>query len=520
MAIARRSAVNRIPFEIWLQIKELIASDDSESLYSINRAWFEIVMNSRYEVLDITKLNDRTVSRLPLLRDSGIARRVRHLSISGMALQVSLLKSIMGESWTEFPMQRKTLSILNRKIRTLSATNVLNDQIRLVSEIISRLTVTEYTVKWDHVEGIQSGEIIHSSLQAAILDLTWLAFGSTLRKLHVSAVPGRFHAVVSSDVQLVCLEELHLHLLQKSSDFQFAGIQDVFPESASSFLSRVNPGLNTLSVQCSSNLDLSSIFHQLPGFKSIRRLDLKVLVDHSVLADPCGLESFFAGSSLKLRHLAMALCHRAVVFADRVISSLAMSRAVIPSLENLEIDFGMPHPELANTLLTELHSLFRGTRTTLHTIILEGIPLSLVDLKTLTSVFADGAAGDALQNLIISIQTLTVEHVAVLARNVPHIRILGIVFMRHSFVPDGPVAAASEYRTHLKAQLEQENIQWTLHDISIWYLCRTVDTSRWDLVSLFPACFPTVKGFFGQARTEPEHPRSALAVATMFNTSV
>lgn len=59
---------NRIPFEIWLQIKDFMGPESSSSLYSVNRTWFEIVMNARYRDLDITRLNDDVVSRLPLVK--------------------------------------------------------------------------------------------------------------------------------------------------------------------------------------------------------------------------------------------------------------------------------------------------------------------------------------------------------------------------------------------------------------------------------------------------------------------
>jgi hypothetical protein len=62
------TAVSRIPFEIWLQIRDLVGPVYSESLYSLNRIWFEIVMNSRYRDLDITQLNETVLSRLPLLK--------------------------------------------------------------------------------------------------------------------------------------------------------------------------------------------------------------------------------------------------------------------------------------------------------------------------------------------------------------------------------------------------------------------------------------------------------------------
>ncbi|KAJ6510669.1 hypothetical protein C8R45DRAFT_1068629 [Mycena sanguinolenta] len=494
------AAVDRIPFEIWLQIIGLLGSGDSSSLYGVNRTWFEIVMNARYRNLDITELNSNVLSRLPLLKDPGIAKRTRHLSLSGSTLQNSLLETITGQK-VKFPMHRDTLTVLNRRIRALHVTSVLNTHVRLISEIISGLNASEYSVKWDFREGIQSGEIVHASLQGAILDVAWPAFGSTLRKLAVSTRPERFNAVLASDVQLVRLEELHIELLPTSGGAESIELQDIFPEHVSSFLSRVNPYLETVSIQSSSNLDLSSLFRRLPSFHNLRRLLLQILAEDGVFADSSGLELFFARAASKLCHLTLVLYHTAVSSSDRVLPTLALSRARIPSLETLEINFGMPHPELPNTLLREMHALFRGARSTLHTIILEGIALSYPSLEAVMSAFADTDAGDALKNLTVSVLTLTAQHIDTLAKNAPRIRALGIVFMYLSLIPDGSPAAEVDCRQHFKTQLtlDRSYAEWGLQDISIWHHTRSVDSSRWDLVSPFPVCIPNITRVFGQA---------------------
>ncbi|KAJ7485096.1 hypothetical protein B0H11DRAFT_1150229 [Mycena galericulata] len=443
------------------------------------------------------------MSRLPLLKDPGIAKRVRHLSISGLALQNSLLSTITSQR-VIFPMNRHALSILNRRIRGLDVTTVLNTQVSLISEVLTGLNlVSEYSVKWNFREGIQSGEVVHASLQAAILNIAWTTFGATLRKIHVSVRPERFHAVLSSDVRLQQLEEFHLELFHTANGTHSLGIQ----EHISTFFARVNLRLETLSIQSSSNLDLSCLLHQLPTFKHLRRLFLHIFLDHSVLSDASGLEAFFAHSALKLRHLTLALYHAAVSSAERVLPSLAMARAHIPCLEILEINFGMPHPGLAPTLLHELHALFDGARSTLHTVILEGIALSYADLKTATSVFTDRDTGDPLRSLTLSVLTLTAAHIDTLAKNVPRISALGIIFTYLSISPDGPPVLESECRTNFTTELRERTYpDWKVRDISIWHHTRSVDSSRWDLVSPFVACVPVTR-FFGHPLPQPAQKR-------------
>ncbi|KAJ6632463.1 hypothetical protein B0H10DRAFT_15179 [Mycena sp. CBHHK59/15] len=249
----------------------------------------------------------------------------------------------------------------------------------------------------------------------------------------------------------------------------------------SSFFARVSPRLETLSIQSSSSLDLSCLLHRLPSFTHLHRLLLHIFLDHDVVSDPSGLEDFFAHSALELRHLTLFLYHAAVASVERVLPSLAMARARVPSLETLEINFGMPYPGLASSLHLELHSVFNGARNTLHTLVLEGIALSYVDLETLMSAFADREADDILRT-----------------RNLPRVSTLGIIFMNLSLIPDGPAENESECRAYFKKEIRERKYPgWKLYDLSIWHRDRSVDTSRWDLVSSFPECIPTIVRFFG-----------------------
>ncbi|KAJ7086371.1 hypothetical protein B0H15DRAFT_950483 [Mycena belliarum] len=509
------SAVNRVPFEIWLQVKNLVRTAESNEWYSVNRAWFEIVMNARYRVLDVADVvgDEVKLRRLSLLKDPGMAKRVRSLSISGFVLQNSLLSNIMGH-WIKFPMDRNTLAILNRRLEALDSASVLDAQARLVSEVLSGLScVSEYSVKWDYREGTQAGEIVHSALQAAILDAAWSTFGANLKKLTVSVRPERFNVVLSSEVQLALLEDLQLELLQVSGGAQALGIHDLFPDYVVSFFARANPHLETLSIQSSSNLDLSCLFHCLPPFKHIRRLLLHIFLDHDVLSDASGLGSFFAHSAQRLRHLSLSLYHAAVSAAERILPTLAMTRAFAPCLETLEVNFGMPHPVLEQTLLRELHDVFRGTRGTLHTLVLEGIALSYTDLQALVAAFADREVGDTLQRVTLSTLTLTAWHIDALAMQLPRISTLGIIFTHLSLYPDGPPEAENDCRAFFEMDLRnREYPHWELRDISIWHRSRSVDTSRWDLVKHCSACIPTISHFFGQPLPENAQTRATSRV--------
>ena len=56
-----------LPFEIWAQIA-LYLSNDERGLLSVNKALYEISMNSRYRSLRVRYPNNATITKLRMLR--------------------------------------------------------------------------------------------------------------------------------------------------------------------------------------------------------------------------------------------------------------------------------------------------------------------------------------------------------------------------------------------------------------------------------------------------------------------
>ncbi|KAJ7641518.1 hypothetical protein FB45DRAFT_358902 [Roridomyces roridus] len=436
---------NRLPFEIWLHIKGFLDPTESEWLYSINSAWFQMVMDDRYRVLDLTLIDSRVLARLPVLRDPDISKRVRHLCISVAALERA--------------------------------------EVRLIMEIIPTLSnVSECSVVWNF-RGTQ--EAAAHALEATILPAVWATCGATLKKLDISAQASRLNKVLASNVYFSQLETFSLELLRQSES------ESIVAEAASLFFPRVNPRLTTLSIHCRRALDPSSVLNQLQLFSRLQSL---TLVSYpSELKDPSGLETFFAHCASHLCHLKLSLSHSALSSKERGINTLHMANAHIPLLETLEIAFGCPDTRDTLSLIpSELHSLFDGARTTLHRLVLEEIALNLEDLRALTSVLV---GCDGLRSLTVSVAEFTAAHIDIIARNSHMISALGVVYVftaqeKHQFEAD------------LSLQSSTYN-HWKLREISIWRWKRTVDHSRWDLVQPFATCIPTIETFFGMPVPRP-----------------
>ncbi|KAJ7280171.1 hypothetical protein C8J57DRAFT_120430 [Mycena rebaudengoi] len=504
-------AVDGVPFEIWLHITEFMPPAEVRSLYGVNHSLFEIAMDARYKVLDLEVYDSsgKIISKLTPLKDPAIAKRVRHLAISGLLLQKCILQTIASPKViSQIEGLANTMAYLKRSLPDLDATTVSSPFVRQLSEILPTLNnVSVYTLVWDFREGMRYGDIIHRSLKTLILDVAWPAFGS-LRTLNISALPGRFSAVVSSIVSLDQLEELTLELFRPPTGSQSLGIHDAsFPESVARFFAWVNPRLETLSIKFALDFDFSCLFDQLQSFKNLRRLFLQIVLDHDgVIPDSSGLEHFFAHAALELRHLTLSLHYSAISSAHRTVRGLAMACACIPRLETLHIHFGMPRTGLSTTLLAELRSVFNGARHTLHTLVLEGISLNYDDLEAVTSIFADLGA---LRSVTLGVLTLTPSHIDLLAKNLPSIGTLGVIFSHLSLLPDGPLQPESECREHFKHELQRRKyVEWKLHDISIWHHERSTDTSRWDLVPVLATSAPSVTKYFGLDVSESQSPHS------------
>ena len=55
-----------LPFEIWLTVMDFIPSDDHLKLCSVNRDFFEIIMNERYRSVQLQRRRD-IIKNLELL---------------------------------------------------------------------------------------------------------------------------------------------------------------------------------------------------------------------------------------------------------------------------------------------------------------------------------------------------------------------------------------------------------------------------------------------------------------------
>ncbi len=57
-----------LPFEIWAHIASYLSSIELGRLFSINKALYEISMDSRYKTLQLRRPNNVTVSKLRMMR--------------------------------------------------------------------------------------------------------------------------------------------------------------------------------------------------------------------------------------------------------------------------------------------------------------------------------------------------------------------------------------------------------------------------------------------------------------------
>ncbi|KAL4260695.1 hypothetical protein AB1N83_009066 [Pleurotus pulmonarius] len=78
-----------LPFEIWVQIVLHLSNDELGQLLCVNKALYEISMNSRYKTLRARWPDNATVTKLRMLRDTvSVAERVQDLEISYRILEV------------------------------------------------------------------------------------------------------------------------------------------------------------------------------------------------------------------------------------------------------------------------------------------------------------------------------------------------------------------------------------------------------------------------------------------------
>ncbi|KAJ7666948.1 hypothetical protein DFH06DRAFT_1185119 [Mycena polygramma] len=410
-----------LPEDIWQCVASFIAHTHLVTLISVNRAFYNIVLDAKYREIHWDKLDGRMTKSLVRLRTPSIARRVRRLHVRAWFIEYLVKK----ESLTPLSPVVTSKRWVSRHLRLLprvapstgGKSSPARDILESMTQAVRLMTqVTEYSFEWR--------DLSPTADTMGFLSAARAAFGVSLRKLTLHAQLGNFNTLLST-VDFDNLEELELsfdhdHTISPQS-------ADLLRDEIAPFVNHFRRSIGSLLISSASKADLSPLFHAFQEFPYLHKLVVRVAFDTAHLADPGGLVEILRTNSASLTSVELGWSFAAIPDeAHQPPSTWGAFSAALTSVPSVFV----------NLLSLKMPSLltFDGTMTCLRPSSDTLTSLCLIDhflreqeLLELVQLFAHRPFDTGLQTLYICLANFGVETLDLLANRLPGLRNLNLV---------------------------------------------------------------------------------------------
>ncbi|KAL0955921.1 hypothetical protein HGRIS_002112 [Hohenbuehelia grisea] len=484
MTVTRRTTAQRLPPEIWGEIASYIPDDQFESLYSVNRELFELVMNKKYHSLLLNDFDSDQSRKLEL--------HLQHISEQHIALRAKSLV-ICARLFYEFAARHAhdRPPPLGQQIRTFvksTSRRALHRTPAPPTPLPPELQHTVQCINHALCRLINLHELwITGYGSMPYFSSAWSSLGTNLRHLTVEIAPAFVIEMLAEAQGLRCLEYLALIIShQDSADYATLRTPALFKAMAT-FVNRLNPTLRSLSLLTCTPIDFSQFFLRLGYFIRLERLLIHIPLDNTTLSDVSGLRRVLQSHSSVLKELAIS--HTCVAAPTRESTESWFLRIFdalqISGLPSLEIDyrsspgFREPTPFVqARGFDTRFRSLLHVTRSYLQ-------PYELGALATSMS----------LRRLCLNVTTLKKDLIDTLASRLPNLESLNITVEASSHKSSIVIV------DRFVRELRQDGVQyqgWKLRDITISIVPPLSDKlTQYQFLAMeaLAACVPTIESF-------------------------
>ncbi|KAF7329144.1 hypothetical protein MKEN_00175000 [Mycena kentingensis (nom. inval.)] len=478
-----------IPQDVWSLIAQYLPRDRQlYALISLNRAFYNIILDDRYRVLRWDKLDHEMVKSLARLRTPSIARRVRRLHVFAWFIHY-LARKAEAPRPPPLPRMFSAQQFIVKHIRLAFALGssplhggppVPKDVLASMTDAVRLMTnVTEYTFEWRDLPATPPTQNFLLAARAA--------FGVSLRKLTLNAQLDKFSSLLST-VDFDNLEDLALFF---DHDNAPPGPNErtasLLCDSLVPFISHFRRSLNALAISSASKADLSPLFHALASetIPHLHRLSISLAFDAATLSDPTGIIRILQvnAESLDRVEISRAAVNMHPARGDPpkasstwVLFSAALHQpAVLSGLETLKLSV-LASP--SDTIYTEEAVAFpaslaciRRSADTLTNLALANHFLTEKEFRSLLDVFAHRPLDRGLRALHIGLQFLSIEVFDLLSQRASGLRLLYLVLPRTVVL-----ATAHTFQSSDRGQDREFCVQlhsrkytdWPLEDIGIW----------------------------------------------------
>ncbi|KAJ7773643.1 hypothetical protein DFH07DRAFT_801344 [Mycena maculata] len=453
-----------LPYEIWQCVAAFIPDRQLPSLISVNKAFYDKAMDSKYREVHWTMADKNMIKSLLRLRTPETAGRVRRLHVRAWFIEYLIQKEWLEStlplpaarwtrfSWFPFPRNlRVEVATVGGNSKSIKAHEILESMTAAVSLMTY---VTEYRFEWR--------DLPRRSDTLRFLTAARTAFGVSLRKLTIHAQLGNF-ANQFSTVDFNNLEELELHFDYRVEEDS----TELLRGTIAAFVNHFRRSLQSLLIASSSKADLSPLLSSLQEFPCLRTFRGHFAFDTVHLADPRGLVKVLRASSDTLLDVELATAFAAVSDALpnppstwlALSSALAADLSVLRNLQTLKIPF--------LSTFDSTRVCLRRSADTLTRLCLVDHFLGKSELVELVQLFAHRPFDSGLSVLHVGLSYFSAEVLDLLSSRLPGLSTLNLVFS-----PDVPIglqqtAIPISFRIALRGRQYPD---WNLSDLGAFHL--------------------------------------------------
>ncbi|TFK38395.1 hypothetical protein BDQ12DRAFT_605859 [Crucibulum laeve] len=466
------SLADILPEDIWRTIASHLSAQKRRQMISLNRVFFNVALEERYYEVQWITLDWRTLETLVRLQEPMVARKVRRLHIRAWFIEHLLKRDALLSpgtivkykvaTWTSFlcnflnpPAKHISPNLLGDALSTQNAgryyrslKNTLEAQnpsipsshviIRsMVNAITGMAGVTEYHFEWR--------DLPLNNDTRMFLTLSVTVFRINLHSLVLSAQISKFEHLLKN-TSFPYLEELNLHfdyapcIASQDGHESINKEEDILLHAVIPFINSHKTYLHSLKISSAASADLSSFFLALGTFPSLRRYAVQLNFDQAHLSVPTSLTQTLTAHASTLLHVQLKPYGFDVTSPplplQRTMSELWKPVLNNPrSLTNLE-SLTMPSCNQRDMLI-----LLRRNSNTLSHLCLLGRFLGYQDVVDVVDVFSHRPY--ALKHLHVEIDVLGKQVIGLLARRLPGLKTLILVFNRLMDVDSSDLVCSS-----------------------------------------------------------------------------
>ncbi|KAF5381670.1 hypothetical protein D9615_005566 [Tricholomella constricta] len=415
----------RTPYDVWFNISRFIPRNVLSTLYGVNRSFFEIATNARYEVVTFFKFDKNTKWLCRNLSDPNIGRGVltRHVKIEPWVVQPRLKPSHKrGRSVWNFIngvfdphyTQRTTNQWVKKR---------LHKDIKRVTDTISGMrNLSEYSLGW------KEDRPYHPELYRAFLGPLLTRIHDRLVRLSLNIPPDMMCSL--APISLPRLEHLEIGICTKKlTEGEIDQIFDCFVV----FINNLLHTLESLSISSrvpSQSLDLTRLFTMLTVFPRLQRFSLSIPFDGTHLSSPPSLVAFLNKHRRTLRHLQLSSSRCSTADSPADPEAKYWIRNVLRSLET-------PYPRLhglnlalrpLKADLTPMLSFIAQHSGELDDLTLTERALTYTEVEDCLDNIGAYEHSSRLKHLRLKVQHLSPALLELLASRIPRLSLLELTF--------------------------------------------------------------------------------------------